>query len=276
MLEAERGPAQARRLVLHGSVGARAAALDLCHVLSDVVAVCEEDTTTEVALTSGAADLGERLAETGVRVLAAGPARVVTGLEDDVALRVADDLVVRPPWVAPLEGFAGLELIVPRGGAFGSGEHGSTKAALQVLHATWDASRSHTVVDVGTGSGILALYASQRGAGCVLACDIDAPSVRAAHHLTAGTRRVVVLGGPEAFGPGCADLVIANLNGSELHEALDTILALRRDGAGGARCVLSGMRSGAEERSIRARLGGVAAGARRVEVDGYVALGFGG
>ena len=106
----------------------------------------------------------------------------ITGLENDAAIVVADDLLVRPPWVERPSGFDGFELVVPRGNAFGSGEHDSTRAALLVLHTVVGRTRSPlaSAADVGCGSGILALYLAQRGCGALEACDIDAPSVAAA------------------------------------------------------------------------------------------------
>jgi ribosomal protein L11 methyltransferase len=141
---------------------------------------------------------------------------------------------VRPPWVARPAGFHGVELVVPRGSAFGSGEHASTQAALRCLHTQWDAPAS--VADVGTGSGILALYASVRGCPDVQACDIEAPAVAAARELLPAAR--VHLGGPETFAP--ADCVIANLTAAELHAALPAVLRCwTRRGA----LVLGGMRA---------------------------------
>jgi hypothetical protein len=41
----------------------------------------------------------------------------VTGLENDTAIHVTEDLLVRPPWVERPERLAGVELLVPRGRA---------------------------------------------------------------------------------------------------------------------------------------------------------------
>lgn len=157
----------------------------------------------------------------------------ITGLENDAAIFVAADLLVRPPWIERPAEFAGIELVVPRGAAFGSGEHGSTQAALRCLHRTWNGPAS--VVDVGTGSGILLLYAAARGCADLQGCDIDAPSVAAARELL--PQAEFALGGPELLRP--ADCVIANMTGTELTAAMPAILALwNRRGL----LVLSGMR----------------------------------
>ena len=157
----------------------------------------------------------------------------VTGLENDAAILVSEDLLVRPPWVERPADFAGTELIVPRGGAFGSGEHDSTKAALVVMHRGW--SQPNSMADVGTGSGILALYANVRGCRRIEACDIDEPSVVAARELLPDAN--VHVGGADTMQP--CDLVVANMTGTELRGSLAAILAIW---TGANDLVLSGMR----------------------------------
>ncbi|MEZ6037565.1 MAG: 50S ribosomal protein L11 methyltransferase [Planctomycetota bacterium] len=158
----------------------------------------------------------------------------VTGLENDAPIPVDDGLLVRPPWVARPADFSGIELVVPRGNAFGSGEHDSTKAALRVLHRTWRPVAS--VADVGTGSGILLAYAAARGVTALSGCDIDAPAVASARELL--PQATLLVGGPDLLAP--AELVVANMTGDELHAALDAILGLwLRVGA----LVLGGMRA---------------------------------
>ncbi|MCR9246384.1 MAG: 50S ribosomal protein L11 methyltransferase [bacterium] len=165
-----------------------------------------------------------------------------TGLEDDRAIVVAKDLLVRPPWVERPTDFEGIELIVPRGNAFGSGEHDSTQAALVVLHELWHAQGNGladgptSCADVGTGSGILLLYAATRGVTELQGCDIDPAAVKAAAELL--PRATIREGGAARLSP--ADCVIANMTGTELQSELSAILALWR---GGGPLVLSGMRT---------------------------------
>lgn len=158
----------------------------------------------------------------------------VTGLEHDAAIRIVEGLLVRPPWVARPSGFTGIELLVPRGGAFGSGEHDSTKAALSLIHQVW--SQPESFADCGTGSGILALYAQVRGCGRIEACDIDEPSVVAARELLPGAR--VHLGGAATMAP--SEMVVANMTGQELAESLPQILGVWTRAQP---LVLSGMRA---------------------------------
>ena len=205
-----------RAYVIRGE--ARARALDWLHVHCEVQGVLEEDDSLTVWIASAMPDLPQPgLAVHEIPVARADLER--TGLEDDSAILVAADLLVRPPWVERPADFRGIELVVPRGNAFGSGEHASTKAALRCLHRLWQAPARFG--DVGTGSGILALYALVKGCPHIEACDIDPHAVSAARELLPGA--VVHLGGPETLGP--LDCVIANLTATELTAALPVILA---------------------------------------------------
>jgi ribosomal protein L11 methyltransferase len=221
---------RAFRLVGRGA----ALALDRLHVHADVRGALEEDGAVTVWLRGPLPPLLCR----GVRVEELPAARAnatATGRERDRAIRIADDLLVRPPWVRPPRRFSGIELVVPRGMAFGSGEHASTQAALRTLHATWRPAASFA--DVGTGSGILALYAQRRGCPRIEACDVDPGAVAAARALLPPA--AVVRGGPERL-PRRADVVAANMTAAELRAALPAILA-RWTGRGPL--VLAGMRA---------------------------------
>jgi ribosomal protein L11 methyltransferase len=100
-------------------------------------------------------------------------------------VKVTPRLVIRPPWedYPPAPGET-VVTIYP-GMAFGTGRHPTTLLCLQALEQVWEdltLSRSQgawQVLDVGTGSGILALAAARMGAK-VLAIDIDPEAVAAA------------------------------------------------------------------------------------------------
>ena len=238
-------------------------ALAFLHVHADVQGAVEGDAEHVVWMVGCAPALPAGLdVEVEERVVAATDF-TITGLEDDGAIFVADDLLVRPPWIERPAGFRGVELIVPRGGAFGSGEHASTQAALLMLHRAWSAPSS--VADVGCGSGVLALYAQVRGVAQLEACDIDRPSVAAARALLPGAR--VVQGGATALAP--CEQVVANMTGEELTAALPDILTLWR---GPAPLVVSGLRAH-EVDAFVALVGAPEVG--RVTVGAFTALAFG-
>ncbi len=75
--------------------------------------------------------------------------------------------------------WTGPQLYIPHGLAFGSGDHGTTYMLLRELARCGDW-RQRTVLDLGTGSGVLALTARRLGACRILATDFDPESIRTA------------------------------------------------------------------------------------------------
>jgi ribosomal protein L11 methyltransferase len=117
--------------------------------------------------------------------------------------------LVRPTWsdaqVADL-----IEIVLDPGMAFGTGLHPTTQQCLVALSTL--ALEGRSVLDVGTGSGILAIAAAKRGASVVVAVDTDAISVEAARENTTRNGVVIPVGeGSAGDVPGRFDVVIANI-----------------------------------------------------------------
>lgn len=242
-----------------GSPAALSVALEQIHVATEVRGVLIEETEIEVYVD------GDLPLLSGVTVLALSvPTAWPSGREHDVPIRIGESILVRPPWVDSPPGFEGIELVVPREMAFGSGEHASTRAALAILEQVLGDS-VQSLADVGTGSGILALYARARGCGDIAACDIEDASVRAAAELLPDAQ--VVRGGPSAI-HGQFDCVVANMRSAEILECLSEILGLwTRRGP----LVLSGLR----ELEVAPLIGEVALPVRLRITDGdFSALAF--
>lgn len=151
----------------------------------------------------------------------------------------AGPFVVAPPWDLPVPVPPGQRLIViePSMG-FGTGHHATTRLCLRAVGALDLAGRR--VLDIGTGSGVLALAASLAGAADVTGVDIDDDAVAAAVRSAAlnphiPAVRFAVADIAEA-GPA-ADVVLANLTGAML--ARDAAHLARRVVAGG-HLVISG------------------------------------
>ena len=70
-------------------------------------------------------------------------------------------------------------LLIPHGMAFGSGDHATTHMLLRAL-SSWDRWQETRALDVGTGSGVLALTARLFGASRIVATDFDADAIRTA------------------------------------------------------------------------------------------------
>lgn len=81
-------------------------------------------------------------------------------------------VVVRSPTKRKAVSFP-CSLVIPAGAAFGTGEHATTAISLRLLEEVTRRRSPQYVVDLGTGSGILALAASCFGAEHVVALDID-------------------------------------------------------------------------------------------------------
>jgi ribosomal protein L11 methyltransferase len=96
--------------------------------------------------------------------------------------RPLPSLYVRPPWEPPCERGGVREIVIDPAQAFGTGAHATTRLCLELLLelAARD-DRRGAVIDVGTGSGVLAIAAAQLGFAPVLGLDNEDESVLAAH-----------------------------------------------------------------------------------------------
>ena len=103
-------------------------------------------------------------------------------------LVIGDRLTVRPPWEPP--GATALDVVVDPGQAFGTGSHATTRLCLELMLDLDAGARSGSFVDVGCGSGVLAIVAAKLGFAPVIALDYD----RAA---TAATRENAARNGVE-------------------------------------------------------------------------------
>lgn len=101
-------------------------------------------------------------------------------------LRIPPRLLIRFPWQRQRQTPGEVVVEIEPGMAFGTGLHPSTRGCLAMLQEAVQAGAR--VLDVGTGSGILALAALRLGAGQVDACDLDpqAAAVAAANAARSG------------------------------------------------------------------------------------------
>jgi ribosomal protein L11 methyltransferase len=83
-------------------------------------------------------------------------------------LVIGDRLTVRPPWEPP--GDTTLDVVVDPGQAFGTGSHATTRLCLELM---LESNGHGSFVDVGCGSGVLAIVAAKLGLAPVMALDYD-------------------------------------------------------------------------------------------------------
>lgn len=151
-------------------------------------------------------------------------------------------LVIRPTWeeYTPAAGEAVVTL--DPGMAFGTGTHGTTRLCLEALAELFAApSPPQRVLDVGTGSGILAIAAAALGAHRVLACDIDPQACQTAREnaaMNGVTERVEITAQPLENLEGDFQVVLANILAEENVRLANELF--RRLAVGGT-LVLSGI-----------------------------------
>lgn len=172
-------------------------------------------------------------------------------------LAVGKRLVIAPPWEDGPFPENRLLLRVDPGMSFGTGHHATTRMCLEVLEASMGQlaeTRGPTVLDVGTGTGILAIAAAALGAERVVAIDTDPDACEgAARNLALNnvTGRVKLFrGGIETLEPDMQfDLIVANLDAKGFGSLFDSLL--HRLSARG-RLVASGILVEDEEKFVAA------------------------
>jgi ribosomal protein L11 methyltransferase len=152
---------------------------------------------------------------------------------------VGERFLIAPPWDVPQA--PGREvLVIEPGMAFGTGQHETTRGCLEAIEAVVAGTRVASALDVGTGSGILALALARLGVARVVGIDVD-PAVlplARANLVANGAPHVGLAVGTAAAVRGRFDLVVANLlAGTVIAEAT----ALARAVDTGGRLVLSGI-----------------------------------
>jgi ribosomal protein L11 methyltransferase len=185
-------------------------------------------------------------------------------------------LVIRPSWEPVMLAADDIEIMLDPKQAFGTGHHATTRMMLKWLQK--EVHGGEMVVDVGTGSAILAMAAVKLGAASALGVEIDSVAVECARESilhNALQDRIDILCGTladllqERRRP--ADLVLANLDRQTILELAEQVasFALR-----GARIMVSGILVEQQPEVIErfSHLGLVCS--ERIEDEGWVAMKF--
>ncbi len=145
-------------------------------------------------------------------------------------LRTGERLVVIPSWENYDLQPGDLPLYLDPGMAFGTGSHATTGLCLRWLEKL--VKPGHSVLDVGTGSGILAIAAARLGAERITAIDIDPVAVQVAKENVAKNEVAVdvSLNTLDQVDPDAVDLVIANIIASVIIDLLPEVAARMKAG----------------------------------------------
>ena len=144
----------------------------------------------------------------------------------------AGRFIIAPPWDLPPEPVDATVIVIEPSMGFGTGHHATTRMCLRLLGEI-DVS-DQTVLDLGTGSGVLSMAAALSGARRVVGIDVDEDAIGSAE----ASARLNTLPDTITFQvsdfrhdpPQPADLVLANLTGGMLTSSARHIAALVRPG----------------------------------------------
>jgi ribosomal protein L11 methyltransferase len=181
---------------------------------------------------------------------------------------VFDSLVVVPAWQEHAVGHGVVAISIEPGGAFGLGDHPTTLLSLQAARS--QLAEGCDVLDVGCGTGVIALMAAMLGAGSVRAVDVASAAVEATRDNATRNGvadRIEVDTTPAADLDASYDLVVANILAPTLIELAGDLRRLTRpDG----HLVISGILAERHDHVLGALAPMIA---ERVDtLDGWVAI----
>ena len=165
-------------------------------------------------------------------------------------VEIVPGLVIKPSWehYQPEPGQVVIEM--DPGMAFGTGQHASTRMALALIRQCLEAGRCQEALDVGTGTGILAMAAALSGVERVVAIDNDPDAVAVAWDNIANNglaEKIEISTTPVEHLQGPFPLICANIVHDVLVDMAATLAALA---APGGYLVLAGVLSGDQETNI--------------------------
>ena len=141
-------------------------------------------------------------------------------------------LWVGPPWLLPGAPPGRERVVIEPKMAFGTGDHPTTWLCLEAIDAFLERNPGASVLDVGTGTGVLAIAARRLGAGRVVGIDHDPTSVELARENAAANAvpEISFSGAAVDRIEGTFDLVVANIIANTLVELAPLVVPKVRRG----------------------------------------------
>jgi ribosomal protein L11 methyltransferase len=147
------------------------------------------------------------------------------------AVEVGERLIIAPSWKLPEDPGSRLVIQIDPGMAFGTGTHETTRLCLAAIERHW---RGGSLLDAGTGTGILAIAAAllapeSRPGSRLVAIDVDPQAVEVARENTAinnvSNRIELYEGQPRDFAGQAFDVVVANLTAEVIIDVMSDLAA---------------------------------------------------
>ncbi|HTU45602.1 MAG TPA: 50S ribosomal protein L11 methyltransferase [Bryobacteraceae bacterium] len=153
------------------------------------------------------------------------------------ARAIGEKLFLAPPWCHDPTPPGRERIVHVPGLACGTGEHPCTQLALLALEKF--VRPNTTLIDIGTGSGILTIAALRLGAARAIGLDTDESALATARENFSlnAFEPLLIAGSAECVSDGIADIAIANINGSVLLSIFDELLRITK---GNGHLILTG------------------------------------
>ena len=132
-----------------------------------------------------------------------------------------------PPWLEKDAPARSVKVVIEPGMAFGTGDHATTHFCLEALDRALSERHGASVLDVGTGSAVLAIAARKLGAGRVVGTDNDPVAIRVALENAErnGAPNLELSTAELREVSGTFDIVLANILANTLVELAEAITA---------------------------------------------------
>jgi len=151
-------------------------------------------------------------------------------------VRVSNNIIIKPTWERYSPAGHDIVIDIDPGMAFGTGQHSSTMMCIMAIEKILledNEREEYDILDVGTGTGVLAICAAKLGARMVTGIDIDPKAVEIAGKNIAinGVQdRVEIINRDIALFKGSFDLIAANLISGALIKLHSHLISLTKPG----------------------------------------------